>query len=94
MHDTTCSLGSLQALTPTILKSAVLNADGGFSGGSVGKNLPANAGDVGSIPGSRRSLEVGNGSVLQYPCLGYPTGRGVWRATVPGDTRRPTRLRN
>ena len=29
----------------------------GFPGGSVVKNLPANAGDVGSIPGSGRSLE-------------------------------------
>ena len=29
----------------------------GFSGDSAVKNLPANAGDVGSIPGSGRSLE-------------------------------------
>ena len=28
-----------------------------FPGGSVVKNLPANAGDSGLIPGSRRSLE-------------------------------------
>ena len=27
----------------------------GFLGGSVVKNLPANAGDMGSIPGSARS---------------------------------------
>ena len=27
----------------------------GFSGGSVAKNPPANAGDAGLIPGSRRS---------------------------------------
>ena len=27
----------------------------GFPGGSVVKNLPANAGDTGSIPGPRRS---------------------------------------
>ena len=36
------------------------------------KNLPANAGDsrdVGSIPGSRRSLGVGNGNPLQYSFL-------------------------
>ena len=85
MHDTTCSLSSLLALTPTILKSAVLNADGDLSGGSAGKNLPANAGDVGSIPGSRRSLEVGNGNLLQYSCLGNPMNRGacLW-ATVHG----------
>ena len=38
-------------------------------GGSVVKNLPANAGDkrdVGSIPGSGRSPGEGNGSPLQY----------------------------
>ena len=29
----------------------------GFPGGSVVPNLPANAGDMGSIPGSGRSLE-------------------------------------
>ena len=35
----------------------------GFPGGSVVKNLPANAGDagdMGSIPGSGRSFEEGN----------------------------------
>ena len=30
---------------------------GGFPGGTVVKNLPANAGDVGSIPVSGRSLK-------------------------------------
>ena len=34
----------------------------GFPGGSVVNNLPASAGDVGSIPGSRRSLGEGNGN--------------------------------
>ena len=33
----------------------------GFSGGSVVKNPPANAGDSGSISGSRRSPGEGNG---------------------------------
>ena len=33
----------------------------GFSGSSVVKNLPANAGDTGSIPGSERSPGGGNG---------------------------------
>ena len=31
-------------------------------------NLSANAGDVGSIPGSQRSLGEGNGNPLQYSC--------------------------
>ena len=42
----------------------------GFPGGSV-KNLPANAGDTGSIPGLGRSPGEGNGNPLQYSCLGY-----------------------
>ena len=39
-------------------------------GGSVVKNLPANARDTGSIPGSGRSHGEGNGKPLQYSCLG------------------------
>ena len=44
----------------------------GFPGGSMGKNLPANTGDVGSIPGSGRSPRQGNVNPLQYSCLGRP----------------------
>ena len=40
--------------------------------GSVVKNLPANAGDIGLIPGSGRSPGVGNGSLLQYSCWKIP----------------------
>ena len=56
----------------------------------VVKNLPANAGDlrdVGSIPGLGRSLEVGNGKLLQYSCLENPMNRGAWWATVRGLKR-------
>ena len=42
----------------------------GFPGGTVIKNLPANAGDAGSIPGLGRSPGDGNGNPLQYSCLG------------------------
>ena len=45
----------------------------GFSGDSMVKNPPANAGDVGSIPGSGRSPGGGNVNPLQYSCLGNPT---------------------
>ena len=44
----------------------------GFPGGSVVRNLLANAEDIrdmGSIPGLGRSLGGGNGNPLQYPCL-------------------------
>ena len=47
------------------------------------KNPPANARDikdVGSIPGSGKSLGEGNGNPLQYSCLENPTDRGAWQA--------------
>ena len=47
----------------------------GFPGGSVVKNPPANAGDVGSVPGSWRSSEERNGSPLQHSCLRNPTDK-------------------
>ena len=61
------------------------NGDKVFPGGSVRKNLSANAldaGDAGSIPGLGRSPGEGNGSPLQYSCLGNPKARGAWRAIV------------
>ena len=62
----------------------------GFPGGSVVKNLPANAGDTGLIPGLGRSLEEGNGNPVQYSCLGSPMDRGAWQATVHGVTQSRT----
>ena len=59
----------------------------GFPGGSVVKNPPANAGDVGLIPGSGRSPGEGNGNPLQYSCLGNPMDREAWWATVHGVTK-------
>ena len=53
-----------------------------FSGGSVVKNMLTEAGDAGSVPGSGRSPGKGNGNPLQYSCLGNPTDRGAWQATV------------
>ena len=41
------------------------------TGGSAVKNLPVNAGDVSSTPGSERSSGEGNGS----PLLGNPMDR-------------------
>ena len=54
----------------------------GFPGGSVVKNLPANAGDTGSIPRLGSSAGEGNGNSLQYFCLGNAMDRGAWRAPV------------
>ena len=58
------------------------------------KNLPANAGDTGSIPGLERSPGEGNGNPLQYSCLGNPTDRGAWQAIVHGVAKSWTRLSN
>ena len=56
----------------------------GVPSGSVVKNLPANPGDSGLIPGSARSPGEGNGNPLQYSCLGNSMDRGAWWATVHG----------
>ena len=44
----------------------MVSPEGDFPGGSVIKNPPADAGDVGSIPGSGRSPGEENGNPLQY----------------------------
>ena len=48
------------------------------------RNPPANGGNEGLIPGSKRSPGEGNGYPLQFPCLGNPTDRGAWWVTVHG----------
>ena len=54
----------------------------GFHSGSVIKNPPASAGDVGSITGSGRSPGERNGNPLQYSGRGNSMERGAWWATV------------
>ena len=49
-----------------------------FPGGSDGKASAYTAGNLGSIPGSRRSSGEGNGNPLQYSCLENPMDRGAW----------------
>ena len=56
-----------------------------FPGGAVVKNLPANAGDVGSIPGLGRPPGGGNGTLLQYSCLENTMDRGAWQAICMGS---------
>ena len=58
------------------------------------KNLPANAGDRGSIPRLARSPREGNGNPLQYSYLGNPVDREAWRATVLGFAKSQTQLRD
>ena len=59
----------------------------GFPGGTVVKNLSANARDTGLIPGLGRTLGVGNGNPFQYSCLGNPMVRRAWGPTVHGVAR-------
>ena len=58
-----------------------------FPGGSVIKNPPANAGDLGSIPGLGRSPGEENGNPLWHFRLGNPTDREAWWTTVHGSSK-------
>ena len=67
----------------------------GFPGGSVVKNLPANAGntgDAGLIPGLGRFPGEGNGNLLPYSCLENPMDRRAWQALVLGVTKSQIQL--
>ena len=54
------------------------------------KNLPANAGVKGSIPGLQRSPGEENGNPLQYSCLGNPMDTGTCWATAHGVPKSQT----
>ena len=55
------------------------------------KNLPASAGDTGSIPGLGRSLEEANDNRLQYSFWENPMDRGAWWTTVHEVRKRGAR---
>ena len=76
----------------TSIRNANSTESEGFPGGSVLKNLPDNAGDVGFIPGSGRFPGERNGNTLQYSCLRNPMDREAWQATVHGVTKSQTQL--
>ena len=73
------SFGSNDIDVLLILLLATLNlikSGNGFPGGSMVKNLPANAGDVGSVPRLGIYPGRGNGNPLQYSCLENPRDKG------------------
>ena len=53
------------------------------------KNLLANAGDVGSVTESGRSLGEGNGNPFQYFCLGNSMDRGAGQAPTGQELYSP-----
>ena len=56
-----------------------------FPDSSAGKESACNARDLGSIPGSARSPQEGNGSPLQYSCLENSMDRGAWQVQSMGS---------
>ena len=69
--------------------------EGGFPGGTVVENLPANAGhaeDMGSVPGSGRSPGEGKGSPFQYSCLENLMDGGAWQTAIQGVANSQTQL--
>ena len=58
-----------------------------FPSGSVVKNLPANVGDTGSIPGLGRCPGEGNGKPFQYSCLENSMDRGSRQLQSMGSQR-------
>ena len=66
-----------------------------FSGGSVVKSPPANAGDVSLIPGLGSFPGGGIGNPLQYPCLEFHEQRSLagyspWGCKEAGTTEQLT----
>ena len=64
----------------------------GFPSGSVIKSSPANAGDMGSIPGLGRSPGERNGNIFQCSCFENPKDRGAWWGYNPWGLKSRTWL--
>ena len=64
----------------------------GFPSDSEVKNLPADTGDKGSVPGSRRSPGEGKGNPLQASCLENLMDRRARKATVHWSQKSWTQL--
>ena len=62
----------------------------GFPGDTDGKESACNAGDLGLIPGLRRSSGKGNHKL--YSCLENSVDRGTWWATVHVIAKSQTQL--
>ena len=67
-----------------------LERNGGFPGGSDGKESACTAGDLGLIPGLGRTPGEGNGNPHQYSCLEIPMVGGAWWVIVHGMEKSQT----
>ena len=72
---------------PTVWHRQLYKGKECFPGSSVVKNPPANARDMGSVPGLGRSPGEGNGNPLQYSCLRNSMDRRAWQAAVHGASK-------
>ena len=89
--DNSCQSKNVYIFDPKLsLGNFFIDMD--FPGGSDGKASAYNVGDLGSIPGSRRSPGEGNGNPLQYACLENPMDGGAWWAKAHGVPKSRTRL--
>ena len=69
----------IHIISQCVLKSTLdLYLGHPFPSDSNGKEYTCNAGDLGLIPGSGRSLGRGNGNPLQSSCLENPMDREAW----------------
>ena len=75
-------------------KILILEHKGDFPGGTAVNNLPANSGNVDSVPELGRCTGEGNGNPLQYSCLGNTMDRESWWAVAHGVAKNETRLRD
>ena len=73
--------------TSAIWEPQLASSNPYFPSGSNSKESACNAGDLGLIPGSRRSPRERNGNPFQYFCLGNPKDRGAHWAAIHGVTK-------
>ena len=90
IYPSDCSIAILFLFFSSPLVEPATPVDPIFPSGSDGKESAYNTEDLGSIPGSGRSPEEGNGNPLQYSCLENSMDRGAWEATVHGVAKSQT----
>ena len=81
------SLSQPHIVNPLSCFTYLIPVSESFPGGSVVKNMSANAGDTGDsglTPELGRLPGGGKGNPLQYSCVDNSMDRGAWQAQVHG----------